>query len=63
LGGTSQESEFYDLWILEVCVIFLAAPMAVKGLAAARVIGETLILAVVAVVVCGGSGFLDSRIS
>jgi hypothetical protein len=37
--------------ILEVCVLFLAAPLAVKGLPVARAIGEVLILAVVIVVV------------
>src|SRR5215813_3650099 len=39
------------LLILEVCVIFVAAPLAVKGLLVARAVGETLILAVVVVVV------------
>jgi len=39
------------LLILEVCVIFVAAPLAVKGLPVARGVGETLILAVVVVVV------------
>lgn len=39
------------LLILEVCVLFLAAPLAVKGLPVARAIGEVLILAVVIVVV------------
>ena len=39
------------LLILEVCVLFLAAPLAAKGLPVARAIGEVLILAVVIVVV------------
>lgn len=39
------------LLILELCAIFLAAPLAARGLPVARVIGETLVLAVLAIVV------------
>ncbi len=39
------------LLVLEICLVFLAAPMAAKGLATARPIAETLVLAVLAIVV------------
>jgi hypothetical protein len=39
------------LLILELCVIFLALPLAAKGLPIARAIGETPILAVLVIVV------------
>jgi hypothetical protein len=39
------------LLILELCAVFLAAPMAARGLPIARTIGETLVLAVVVIVV------------
>jgi hypothetical protein len=39
------------LLILELCAVFVAAPLAAKGLPDARVIGETLVLAVVLIVV------------
>jgi len=39
------------LLILELCVIFLAAPLAAKGMPVARAIGETLVSAVVVIVV------------
>ena len=39
------------LLFLEICVIFVTAPLAVKGLPVARAVGEILILAMVVVVV------------
>ncbi|HMD64733.1 MAG TPA: ion channel [Stellaceae bacterium] len=39
------------LLVLELCLIFLAAPLAAKGLPVARPIGETMLLAVLALVV------------
>src|SRR3984893_1806987 len=39
------------LLILELSAVFVAAPLAAKGLPDARVIGETLVLAVVLIVV------------
>ena len=39
------------LLVLEICLVFLAAPMAAKGLATARPIAETLVLAVLVIVV------------
>jgi ion channel len=39
------------LLILELCAVFVAAPLAAKGLSDARVIGEALVLAVVLIVV------------
>jgi len=39
------------LLVLELCAVFLAAPMAARGLPIARTVGETLVLAVVVIVV------------
>ena len=39
------------LLVLELCAIFLATPLAAQGLPTARVVGETLVLAVVVSVV------------
>ena len=39
------------LLILELCLVFLAAPLAARGLEIARPIGETLVLAVLMIVV------------
>jgi hypothetical protein len=39
------------LLVLELCLVFLAAPMAAKGLAIARPVAETLVLAVVVIIV------------
>jgi Ion channel len=39
------------LLILELCALFIAVPLAAQGLPVARVIGETLVLAVVLIVV------------
>lgn len=39
------------LLILQICVVFLTTPLAAKGLPLARQIGETLIVAVLAIVV------------
>lgn len=39
------------LLILEMCVVFIAVPLAAQGLPLARLIGETLVLAVVLIVV------------
>ena len=39
------------LLVLELCAIFLATPLAAQGLPTARVVGETLVLAVVVIVV------------
>jgi hypothetical protein len=39
------------LLILELCLVFLAAPLAAKGLPMARPIIETMVMAVVAIVV------------
>jgi voltage-gated potassium channel Kch len=39
------------LLILEICTIFLAVPLAAKGLPTAQLIADTLVLAVIAVVV------------
>ena len=39
------------LLVLELCLVFLAAPLAARGVAIARPIGETLVLAVLVIVV------------
>ena len=39
------------LLVLEICAIFLAVPLAAKGLPTARVVADTLVLAVIAIVV------------
>src|SRR5260221_6709582 len=39
------------LLILELCAIFLAAPLAAKGLPIARAVADTLLLAVLVIVV------------
>jgi membrane-bound ClpP family serine protease len=39
------------LLVLEICAIFLAAPLAAKGLPVARAVADTLVLAVLAIVV------------
>jgi hypothetical protein len=39
------------LLVLEICAIFLAAPLAAKGLPVARVVADTLVLAVLMIVV------------
>ena len=39
------------LLVLELCAIFLATPLAAQGLPTARAVGETLVLAVVVIVV------------
>jgi hypothetical protein len=39
------------LLVLELCAIFLAAPLAAKGLLTARVVADTLVLAVLVIVV------------
>jgi hypothetical protein len=39
------------LLVLELCAIFLATPLVAQGLPTARAVGETLVLAVVAIVV------------
>jgi hypothetical protein len=39
------------LLILELCVLFVAVPLAAQGLPVARLVGETLVLAVVLIVV------------
>jgi len=39
------------LLVLELCLVFLAAPLAAQGLAIARPVAETLVLAVVVIVV------------
>src|SRR5262252_5909915 len=39
------------LLVLELCAIFLAAPLAAKGLPIARVVADTLVLAVLVIVV------------
>jgi hypothetical protein len=39
------------LLVLELCTIFLAAPLAAKGLPIARVVGDTLVLAALVIVV------------
>jgi hypothetical protein len=39
------------LMVLELCAIFLAAPLAAKGLPMARAVADTLVLAVLAIVV------------
>jgi hypothetical protein len=39
------------LLILELCTIFLAVPLAAKGLPTAQVVADTLVLAVIAIVV------------
>ena len=39
------------LLILELCLVFLAAPLAARGLVIARPVGETLVLAVLVIVV------------
>ena len=39
------------LLVLELCTIFFAAPLAAKGLPVARAVGDTLVLAVLVIVV------------
>lgn len=39
------------LLVLQVCAIFVAAPLAAKGLPMARTVADTLVLAVLAIVV------------
>jgi ion channel len=39
------------LLVIQLCLVFVAAPLGAKGLAIARPVGETLLLAVVAIVV------------
>ena len=39
------------LLILQLCVLFVAVPLAAQGRPVARVVGETLVLVVVAIVV------------
>src|SRR5438128_8157260 len=39
------------LLALELCLVFLAAPLAAKGVTVARAIGETMVLVVLALVV------------
>ena len=39
------------LLILELCTIFLAVPLAAKGLSVAQAVGDTLVLVVIAIVV------------
>jgi membrane-bound ClpP family serine protease len=39
------------LLALEICTIFLAVPLAAKGLPTAQVVADTLVLAVIAIVV------------
>jgi hypothetical protein len=39
------------LLVLEICAIFLAVPLAAKGLPTAQVVADTLVLAVIAIVV------------
>ena len=39
------------LLVLELCAIFIAAPLAAKGLPMARVVADTLVLAVLVIVV------------
>ena len=39
------------LLVLEICTIFLAVPLAAKGLPTAQVVATTLVLAVIAIVV------------
>jgi ABC-type transport system involved in multi-copper enzyme maturation permease subunit len=39
------------LLVLEICTIFLAVPLAAKGLPTAQLVADTLVLAVIAIVV------------
>src|ERR687888_613073 len=51
-----RDPSLTSLLILELCAVFLAEPLAARGLPLARAIGEVLVLAVVAIVV-----FLSQR--
>jgi Ion channel len=46
-----RDSSLTLLLILEICAIFLAAPLAARGLPAARAVANALVLAVLAIVV------------
>jgi hypothetical protein len=49
--GRVRDPSLTVLLILELCAIFLAAPLAAKGLPIARAINDTLVLAVLVIVV------------
>src|SRR5215470_13388415 len=46
-----RDSSLTALLVLEICAIFLAAPLAAKGLPIARAVADGLVLAVLAMVV------------
>ena len=46
-----RDSALIVLLALEICTIFLAVPLAAKGLPTAQVVADTLVLAVIAIVV------------
>jgi hypothetical protein len=49
--GRVRDPSLTALLILELCVIFVAAPLAAKGLPLARAVADTLLLAVLVIVV------------
>jgi len=49
--GRLRDPALTVLLVLELCTIFLAVPLAAKGLPIAQAVGNTLILAVIAIVV------------
>jgi len=49
--GRVRDPSLTALLVLELCAIFLAAPLAAKGLLIARVVADALLLAVLLIVV------------
>jgi len=46
-----RDPSLITLLVLQLCTIFVAAPLAAKGLPVARTVADTLVLAVLAIVV------------